>query len=66
MKCGKAEAWVSDAVEEKGLTREGGTLQNTGQVMQPGGRAVERPPTGVGIFPGQCGSQKCGFLDRVS
>lgn len=34
MKCGGAEAWVSDAVEEKGLAREGVTLRNTEQRMQ--------------------------------
>lgn len=42
MKCDGAEAWVSDAVEEKGLAREGVTLRNTEQRMQPGGWAVER------------------------
>lgn len=66
MKCGKAEVWVSDAVEKKGLTREDGTLQNTEQGMQPGGQAVERPPTGVDISSGQGGSQNCGSMDRVS
>lgn len=66
MKCGRAEAWVSDAVEEKGLAREGGTLGNTEQGMHPGGWAMERPTSDVGIFPGQCGSQKYELMDRVS
>lgn len=65
MKCGKAEDRSLMLWKKKGWSEEGALLGIQGKGYRRAG-CGEAPPTGVGIFPGECSSQKCELKDRVS
>lgn len=41
MKCDGAKTWVSNTMQEPGLSRGGSSLRNTGQEVQPEGQNAE-------------------------
>lgn len=64
MKCDGAKTWVSNTMQEPGLSREGSLLRNTGQEVQPG-RNVEGPLPGIWQCR-QCDSWKDGLTNLLS
>lgn len=64
MKCDGAKTWVSNTMQEPGLSRGGSSLRNTGQEVQP----EDRTWRGPFLYRqcGRCDSWKDGLTSLLS